>query len=116
MADTPIAPAPDAALLNMQKAAVDRARTATATGKTGTVDMGAIRKTATEFEAVFASEMLSHMFQGVGTDPEFGGGHGEEAFRSLMVDQYGKALAKTGTLGIADKVAAEMIKIQENGK
>ena len=116
MADTPIAPTPDTALLNMQKAAVDRARTATATGKTGTIEMAAIRKSATDFEAVFASELLSHMFQGVETDPTFGGGHGEEAFKSLMIDHYGKALAKTGTLGIADKVAAEMIKIQENGK
>jgi flagellar protein FlgJ len=116
MADMPIAPTPGTALQNMQKAAVDRARTATATGKTGTVDMAAIHKTATEFESVFASEMLSHMFQGVGADPEFGGGHGEEAFKSLMIDQYGKALAKTGTLGIADKVAAEMIRIQESGK
>ena len=78
--------------------------------------MTQIRKSATEFEAVFASEMLSHMFQGIGADPMFGGGNGEEMFRSLLVDQYGHALARSGTLGIADKVAAELIKAQGGQK
>ena len=91
------------------------ARQAASTGGLhGKADLAQIRKSATDFEAVFASEMLSHMFQGLGTDPMFGGGHGEDVFRSLLVDQYGHAIAKSGTLGIADRVTAELIKAQEH--
>ena len=32
------------------------------------------------------------MFSGISTDGPFGGGEGEEMFRSLMIDQYGKAI------------------------
>jgi Rod binding domain-containing protein len=109
----PIGFAPDTAMLQMQQAALGRAQSASAAG-TSNADMPAIRKAASEFEAVFASEMLSHMFSGVGTGGPFGGGHGEEMFRSLLVDQYGKALGRSGTLGIADQVAAQLIKAQEH--
>jgi hypothetical protein len=112
-------------LLQVRQAAADRTRAA---GKTdagappdahgpaaaGSPEIPAsIRSAAVEFEAVFASEMLSHMFKGVGSDPLFGGGNGEEVFRSMMVDQYGRAIARTGTLGIADQVAAALLKAQE---
>jgi Rod binding domain-containing protein len=104
--------APDTAMLQMQQAALARAQSAGAAGKSNPADLPAIRKAASDFESVFASEMLSHMFSGIGTNGMFGGGHGEEMFRSLLVDQYGKALARSGTLGIADQVAAQMIKAQ----
>ncbi len=90
------------------------ARQSPSAGLHGKADMAQIRKSATEFEAVFANEMLSHMFQGVGTDPMFGGGHGEDAFKSMLVEQYGNAIARSGTLGIADRVTAELIKAQEH--
>ena len=32
------------------------------------------------------------MFSGIKTDGLFGGGQGEEMFRSMMIDQYGKQL------------------------
>ena len=97
----------------MLRAQQSPAAAAGVAGQHGKADNAQIRKSASDFEAVFASEMLSHMFEGIGTDPMFGGGNGEEVFRSMLVDQYGHALARSGTLGIADKVAAEMIKIQE---
>ncbi|MFC1674115.1 rod-binding protein [Pseudomonadota bacterium] len=34
-------------------------------------------------------------------------------WRSLMVDEYGKSVAKSGGIGIADQVLAQMIKLQE---
>ena len=74
---------------------------------------GDARKAAESFEAFFISQMLSDMFAGVETDPLFGGGHGETIFRSLMVDEYGKSLAKTGGIGIADNVMREIIRLQE---
>lgn len=100
---------PDMAMAQMQQGTVDHVRTGLAAGK---MDMAAIRKAATDFEAVFASQMLSHMFSGIKPNALFGGGNGEDVFRSLMVDQYGRAIAQSGGLGIADKVAAELIKLQ----
>lgn len=76
--------------------------------------MAAIDKTAKEFEGMFVSEMLSHMFEGLDTDPMFGGGHGEEMFRSMLVSEYGKMIADAGGLGVSDSIRKTMIEIQEN--
>lgn len=72
-----------------------------------------INETAQEFEAVFIGQMLQHMFAGVEVDEEFGGGHGEEMFKSLIVDEYGKLMAKSGGIGLADHVRQEMLNLQE---
>jgi Rod binding domain-containing protein len=73
----------------------------------------AARSAAEEFEAVFISQMLETMFQGVKTDGPFGGGHAEGVFRSLMVKEYGQQIAKIGGIGIADNVYSEILKLQE---
>ena len=72
-----------------------------------------IEETAKDFEAVFLSEMMSHMFKGVETNEVFGGGRGEEMFRSMMVRQYGKEIAAKGGIGIAKHVSEQMIRLQE---
>jgi Rod binding domain-containing protein len=73
----------------------------------------AARKAARDFESFFFSQTLETMFAGVGTDPLFGGGPGETAFRSLMIQEYGKEAARSGRLGIADQVYREIIRMQE---
>lgn len=70
---------------------------------------------AKDFEAMFLSEMFSHMFEGVKTDPMFGGGRGEEIFRSMLVQEYGKAMAKGHGIGLADHVQKMMIQMQQKG-
>lgn len=72
-----------------------------------------IREVAEQFEAMFVSEMLKPIFSGINVDPVFGGGHGEEAFRSMMIDEYGKAIAGKGNMGVADNVEAQLLKLQE---
>ncbi len=58
-------------------------------------------KVAQEFEAVFLSEMLK--YSGVNkTSESFGGGAGEEAFVSMLNDEYAKALTRSGGIGIAE--------------
>ena len=74
----------------------------------------ATRETAEDFEAFFLSMVFSEMFQGVETDPVFGGGPGEEIFQSLMIQEYGKSVAKNGGIGIADSVMRELIAMQED--
>jgi Rod binding domain-containing protein len=68
---------------------------------------------AKDFEAVFLSEMLSHMFEGLNVDPMFGGGNGEKMFRGMIVQEYGKMMAKGKGIGIADQLQKMMIQMQE---
>jgi flagellar protein FlgJ len=72
-----------------------------------------IRKAATDFEAMFLSEMMRPMFEGLKPDGLFGGGHAEEIYRSMMLDHYGKAMARAGGIGLADSVYRTMLKMQE---
>lgn len=74
---------------------------------------GKAKEAAQSFEAFFLSQMLANMFAGVETDPVFGGGPGETMFRSLMIDEYGKSLARAGGIGIADSVVREIVRLQE---
>jgi Rod binding domain-containing protein len=75
--------------------------------------LASIQKSATDFEAVFATQMLTHMYEGMEVNPTFGGGHGEEMFRTVLLDQYGKQMAQNDSLGIVKQVSAQMLRIQE---
>ena len=68
---------------------------------------------AESFEAFFMSRMMESMFEGVSTDGLFGGGHAEKIYRSLLLDQYGKEMAKTGTIGVKDYVMQAILQMQE---
>ena len=61
------------------------------------------RKASQAFEATFLSEMLK--YTGLNAMPDgFGGGAGEEAFSSLLTDQYARLLAERGGIGLAERV------------
>jgi Rod binding domain-containing protein len=67
-----------------------------------------------EFEAMFLSSMLQPVFSGLKTSKGmFGGGHAEDTFQAMMVDEYGKVMAKSGGLGIADMVRKQILQTQE---
>ena len=72
-----------------------------------------IKEAAEDFEAYFLTKMLESMYEGVSTDGTFGGGHAEKVYRSLLLDEYGKAMAKTGTVGVADYVMKSILDMQE---
>ncbi len=78
------------------------------------VDIDKVTEAAQEFEAVFISEMLKPMFQGLELEEPFGGGKGEEVFQSFLLQEYGKIVSQTGSIGISDHVKQELINIQEN--
>lgn len=73
---------------------------------------GNMDKTSKDFESMFMSQMLQPMFQGVGVDPLFGGGHGEEIMKTFLVQEYGKVAAKNGHLGVAAAVKDQMLRAQ----
>lgn len=68
---------------------------------------------ATEFESVFISEMLKPMFEEIKVDGMFGGGRGEEIFRGLLVQEYGKMIAHEGGVGLSSQIKEQIIKMQE---
>ena len=72
-------------------------------------------KAAQEFEAVFLSQMLQPMFDGLKTDGTFGGGFAEEIYRGLMLENIGREMAASGGIGLSDAVLAEMVRMQGDG-
>ena len=68
---------------------------------------------AKEYESIFISQFLGSMFSGIKTDGITGGGQGEEMFRSLMVNEYGKAIQQRGGFGLAAQMKTELLKHQE---
>jgi peptidoglycan hydrolase FlgJ len=71
-----------------------------------------IKQTAQNFESSFLSVMFQQMFTGISTDGPFGGGQGEEMFRSVLTDAMAKQVSKTGGIGVATSVEREMLKLQ----
>ena len=74
------------------------------------------KKTGQDFEAFFVTSMLESMTQGIKTDKLFGGGQGETLYRSMLNQEYGKAIAAHGSLGIAAAVQNEIIKMQQEAE
>lgn len=72
----------------------------------------AIRKVAEEFEASFLQAMLQPMFNALSTDGPTGGGQGEAAYKSFMVDAMTKQMARSGGIGLADSVMRQMLQMQ----
>lgn len=82
--------------------------------KLGRIDSAAkADKVAQDFESVFLSQMLQPMFKGIEAEEPFGGGQGEEVWRSMMVDEIGKQMARAGGIGLASSVKAEILRMQE---
>lgn len=107
-----MATGPAAATLNAQSyQAMQGAQRLPQLANTG--NLRQMRETAKEFEAVFISQMLQPMFQNISAEAPFGGGQGEGVWRSMQVQEYGKAITEAGGIGIADQVLREMIKMQE---
>jgi peptidoglycan hydrolase FlgJ len=72
-----------------------------------------IRRVAEDFEAFFAGLVCEQMMAGLEPDPLTGGGEGEAMFRSLLNQEVGKQLARSGSLGIADIVRRQLMQLQE---
>src|SRR5262249_41025524 len=60
--------------------------------------------TATDFEAVYLNTMFSEMTAGIQGDGPFGKSQGTAVWRSMQIEQYSKAFARAGGVGIARDV------------
>ncbi len=103
--------------LPISAAQTDLSTLTASSARAATVAKGASRaevgKAAQDFEAMFLSQMFQCMFEGLDADPVFGGGNAENMYRSLMVDEYGKQVAKRGGVGIAEQVSRTLLAAQE---
>ena len=103
----------DSTLIGLQTAPTAKAPAMLA-GKThGGMTAQRMRDVAEDFESVFIAEMIRPMFENIQTEEPFGGGPAEDIWRNMQVDEYGKAMAKTGGIGIADAVMDQLIRMQE---
>ena len=80
------------------------------------LDTNKAKESAESFEAFFLTRMMESMFEGVSTDGVFGGGHAEKIYRSLLLDEYGKEMAKIGSVGVKDYVMQSILQMQEAGQ
>lgn len=69
-----------------------------------------LKKTTQDFEALFIGMMLKSMRSTVGKDTLTGGGHGEEAYRSLLDQEYAQEAARGGALGIGRSLEEQLVR------
>lgn len=76
-------------------------------------DLEKTREAVKDFEAFFISQMFEQMYSTVPVNETFGGGNGEKIFRSMMVDEYGKMMTKSGGIGLTDQIMTQILQQQE---
>ncbi len=84
-----------------------------APGKTMPRNAAGIAKVAEDFEAFFAGLVFDEMSSDIEPDPITGGAEGEAMFKSLLNQEFGKSIARTHALGIADVVQRQLLQYQE---
>ncbi len=72
------------------------------------------KSTATDFEAMFLSQMFSQMTSGLKGDGPFGDTPGTGVWRSMLTDEYSKSFAKAGGIGISHDIYRTLILQQAN--
>ena len=77
------------------------------------LNMKKAKETAEDFEAFFVARMMESMFEGVQPNGLTGGGEAEKIYRSLLLNEYGKTMAKTGSIGVSDMIMDAIIQMQE---
>ncbi len=72
-----------------------------------------MKATAENFEATYLNTMFSQMFAGLDHDAIGEGGQAEETWRSMLVNEYSKSVAKAGGIGLGKEVYHELVRLQE---
>ena len=80
----------------------------TPTRDTADLRKSAMKATAEEFEAVFLAEMLSHTSLAETSD-NFGGGAGEDAFKSMLTREWANQLTEKGGIGLSETIYKALI-------
>lgn len=73
------------------------------------------KSTAQDFEAMFINAMFSQMTDGLKGDGPFGDTPGTGVWRAMQTEQYSRAFAKAGGLGVSNDVYRTLILQQAGG-
>ena len=66
-------------------------------------DRTKLKAVATEFEVLFAKQMLDSMRATLNTENDlFHGGMAQDIFEDMLYEEYARMMARTGSLGVAD--------------
>lgn len=81
-------------------------------GAAGSTDMDerhrVLRSLSRELEANFLAEMLKSA--GINkTESAFGGGAGEDAFSSMLTQEYAKKMSASGGIGLAEQIFKSLV-------
>jgi flagellar protein FlgJ len=68
---------------------------------------------AKDFEAMFMAQMMEPMFGDSTGAEQFGNDESKDIYKGLLMNEYGKGIAKSGGIGIASLVKRELLKMQE---
>ena len=79
----------------------------------GTMTNPKARAAAEDFEAMFLNSMFSQMMTGMDGEGPFGGSQATGVWRSFLTNEYSKAFAKAGGVGLAKHVYSALIAQQE---
>lgn len=72
-----------------------------------------MRRAAEDFEAVFLGQFVAGMMQGLSAEGPLGGG--DDPFAAMLREEYGRLIARSGGIGIADSVMRQLLHAQEAG-
>ena len=71
-----------------------------------------IARNARAFEAVFLGQMTQLLLGSVEQQGEVSGGPGADAFRGILAEQIGTAIAARGGIGLSSAVMTQMLTLQ----
>jgi Rod binding domain-containing protein len=72
----------------------------------------ALMKEAKRLEGVFLNTLTSEMFASIKTDGEFGGGFGEQTWRSMQAEQLANQISEAGGIGLAENITRSLLDVQ----
>ena len=72
-----------------------------------------MKAAAQDFETTYLNSMFSQMFKDLPTEGLGHGGHAEETWRGLLVNEYAKSVSKAGGIGLAKSIYQELVRVQE---
>jgi Rod binding domain-containing protein len=68
---------------------------------------------AQDFEAVFLNSMFQQMFTGTDGEGPMGGSGASGVWRSMMVDEISKKVARAGGVGLSNQIYKSLLALQE---
>ncbi len=83
-----------------------------ATSPSNVVTTDEAREAASEFEAVFLSQILATMTKELGGAGNVAG-NGGDVYQDMFNQEIAKMISRSGGIGVADTVLREMLKTQE---